>query len=142
MRDFTLDHLGIAVSDLEAALAFFRDTLGVGVSHTEEVPEQHVRVAFLPAGDACLELLEPTSDESPIAKFLAKRGGGLHHVALQVSDLPGTLVRLAASGVELIDREPRPGGHGKEIAFIHPRATGGVLLELCALPEGAGPSHQ
>jgi methylmalonyl-CoA/ethylmalonyl-CoA epimerase len=140
--EFTLDHLGVAVPDLAQALAFYRDTLGLTCTHTEEVPDQQVRVAFLPVGDGDIELLEPTSAESPIAKFMAKQGrGGIHHVALRVSDLPGTLARLQAAGVELIDRAPRPGGHGKQIAFVHPKATGGVLLELCALPDGADSVH-
>ncbi|MBC7545543.1 MAG: methylmalonyl-CoA epimerase [Candidatus Sericytochromatia bacterium] len=136
MSEFTLDHLGIAVPDLAKALAFYRDTLGVACTHTEEIPDQMVRAAFLSAGETDLELLEPTSDDSPIAKFIAKRGsGGIHHIALRVQNLQETLDRLAAAGVQLIDREPRPGGHGKEIAFIHPKATGGVLLELCAIPQ-------
>jgi methylmalonyl-CoA epimerase len=142
MGEYTLDHLGIAVPDLARALAFYRDTLGLACTHMEEVPDQQVRVAFLPIGDGDIELLEPTSDESPIAKFLAKQGrGGIHHVALRVSDLPGTLARLEAAGVALIDREPRSGGHGKQIAFVHPKATGGVLLELCASPDAPGPVH-
>lgn len=143
MADFTIDHLGIAVPDLEQAIAFYRDVLGMPYGHTEVVEEQKVRVAFFPAGASSVELLEPTSDDSAIAKFLAKQGrGGIHHVAFRVADLRATLARLQAAGVELIDREPRPGGQGKEIAFIHPKATGGVLVELCALPAGAGPTHQ
>ena len=143
MGEFALDHLGVAVPDLAAALSLWTDVLGLTCTHTEEIVDQQVRTAFLPAGEATIELLEPTSPESPIAKFIAKQGrGGIHHLALRVTDLRGTLARLEAAGVTLIDREPRPGGHGLEIAFVHPKATGGVLLELCANPAAsAGPAH-
>ncbi|MEO7272020.1 MAG: methylmalonyl-CoA epimerase [Vicinamibacterales bacterium] len=125
-----LDHVGIAVADLTQALAFYRDALGLEVDPPEEVPSQQVRVHFIPAGGPTLELLEATSDTSPIAASIAKRGPGLHHVALEVDDLVAALAELASRGVRLIDHEPRPGAHGSLVAFIHPASTHGVLVEL------------
>jgi len=126
----TLDHIGIAVGDLSQALAFYRDALGLEVEPPEEVPSQRVRAHFVPVGEATIELLEPTSPESPIAKFIDKRGPGVHHVTLRVDDLPGTLAGLKARGVRLIDQEPREGAEGTLIAFVHPASTHGVLVEL------------
>jgi len=126
----TLDHIGIAVGDLSQALAFYRDALGLEVEPPEEVPSQRVRAHFVPVGEATIELLEPTSPESPIAKFIAKRGPGVHHVTLRVDDLRGALAGLKARGVRLIDQEPREGAEGALIAFVHPASTHGVLVEL------------
>ena len=138
-----LDHVGIAVPDLTRALAFYQETLGLPCAGIETVGAQRVRVAFLPVGDTTIELLEPAGPDSPIAGFLARRrDGGLHHLAFQVDDLPGTLDRLAAAGIRLIDRAPRPGGHGRQVAFLHPDAAGGVLIELCSRPEQASPVSQ
>jgi LAO/AO transport system kinase len=125
-----LDHVGIAVSDIEAAASFYRDGLGLIVERPEDVPAQRVRARFIPAGEAALELLEATADESPIAKFLAKRGPGLHHITIRVADLAAVLVRLKERGVRLIDEAPRPGAHGSRVAFIHPASAHGVLVEL------------
>jgi methylmalonyl-CoA/ethylmalonyl-CoA epimerase len=134
-----LDHIGIAVADLDAALAFYRDALGLDVDAPEEVPSQRVRAHFITLGasageDAAaapaLELLEATADDSPIAKYLARRGPGIHHITLRVEDIRGTLARLKARGVRLIDDEPRPGAHGSLVAFIHPSAAHGILVEL------------
>ena len=125
-----IDHIGIAVADAAASLAFFRDTLGLEVEAPEEVPSQRVRVTFLPAGGASLELLEPTTEESPVARYLAKRGPGLHHVAFRVDDIRAALAQLKGRGVRLIDEVPRPGAHGSLVAFIHPSSTHGVLVEL------------
>jgi methylmalonyl-CoA/ethylmalonyl-CoA epimerase len=125
-----LDHIGIAVEDLSEALAFYRDALGLEVDPPEEVPSQRVRAHFVPVGEATLELLEPTSDDSPIAKFIEKRGPGVHHVTLRVDDLRATLDRLKARGVRLIDETPRAGAEDALIAFIHPASTHGVLVEL------------
>ena len=125
-----LDHIGIAVGDLAQALAFYRDALGLEVEPPEEVPSQRVRAHFVPVGEATLELLEPTSPESPIAKFIEKRGPGVHHVTLRVDDLGDALARLKARGVRLIDQEPREGAEGALIAFVHPASTHGVLVEL------------
>lgn len=126
----TLDHIGIAVADLSEALAFYRDALGLDVEPPEEVPSQRVRAHFVPVGEAAIELLEPTSPDSPIAKFIAKRGPGVHHVTLRVDDLRETLGRLQARGVRLIDEVPREGAEGALVAFIHPASTHGVLVEL------------
>ena len=126
----TLDHIGIAVGDLAQALAFYRDALGLEVEPPEEVPSQRVRAHFVPVGEATLELLEPTAPDSPIAKFIEKRGPGVHHVTLRVDDLREALGRLKARGVRLIDEAPRDGAEGSLIAFVHPASTHGVLVEL------------
>jgi LAO/AO transport system kinase len=126
----TLDHVGIAVSNLDEALAFYRDALGLGIDAPEEVASQRVRAHVIPAGDAALELLEATADDSPIAKYVAKRGPGLHHITLRVDDIAAALAQLKARGVRLIDESPRPGAHGSLVAFIHPSSAHGVLVEL------------
>jgi LAO/AO transport system kinase len=125
-----LDHVGIAVDDLAPALAFYRDALGLAIEPPEEVASQRVRAHFIPAGESALELLEGTSDDSPIAKYIAKRGPGLHHVTLRVADIEAALARLKEHGVRLIDERPRPGAHGSLVAFVHPASAHGVLLEL------------
>jgi methylmalonyl-CoA/ethylmalonyl-CoA epimerase len=126
----TIDHIGIAVSSLEDALAFYRDALGLGVEAPEEVPSQRVRAHFIPAGETAIELLEATAGDSPIAKYVAARGPGLHHITLRVDDLAAALARLKARGVRLIDDAPREGAHGSLVAFIHPSSAHGVLIEL------------
>ena len=126
----TLDHVGIAVGDLAQALAFYRDALGLDVEPPEEVPSQRVRAHFVPVGEATIELLEPTSADSPIAKFIEKRGPGVHHLTLRVDDIRETLGRLKARGVRLVDETPREGAEGALIAFVHPASTHGVLVEL------------
>jgi methylmalonyl-CoA/ethylmalonyl-CoA epimerase len=126
----TLDHIGIAVKDLAAALAFYRDALGLEIEGTEEVASQRVRAHFAPVGEARLELLEATSPESPIAKYIDKRGPGLHHITLRVDDIHAAVAQLKARGIRLIDEAPRPGAEQSLIAFVHPSATGGVLIEL------------
>jgi len=123
-----IDHLGIAVSSLEPAIALYQ-TLGLAVAHRETVATEKVNVAMLPAGDSRIELLEPSAADSPIAKFLEKRGPGLHHVALCVPDLPAAVERLRAAGARLLN-EPRQGAGGHLYVFVHPASTGGVLLEL------------
>jgi len=125
-----LDHIGIAVSDLSTALAFYRDALGLEIEAPEDVPSQQVRAHFVTVGDATLELLEATAPESPIAKFIAKRGPGLHHITLRVDDIHAALAQLKARGVRLIDDQPRAGAEHSLIAFVHPAGTGGVLIEL------------
>ena len=125
-----IDHVGIAVRDLSEALAFYRDALGLEVEETEEVASQHVRAHFVSAGTATLELLEATAPDSPIAKFLDKRGPGLHHITLRVDDIRAALADLKARGVRLIDAEPRPGAEGALVAFVHPSSAHGVLVEL------------
>lgn len=126
-----VDHLGIAVAKIADALSFYRGVLGLSVLHEEEIADQQVRVAFLALGDTHIELLEPTSEDSPIAKFLAKHGPGLHHVAYAVPDVVEALARAKNAGFRLIDEQPRAGGQGKQIAFLHPKDTTGVLTEFC-----------
>jgi len=126
-----IDHLGIAVHSLEETSRFYRDVLGLESGGTEEIPSQKVRVTFFQVGEVRIELLEPTAADSPIRKFLDKRGPGFHHVAYQVADLTATLSGLKAAGVRLIDDAPRDGAHGMKIAFAHPSSTGGVLSEFC-----------
>ena len=125
-----LDHIGIAVQDLAAALAFYRDALGLEIEAPEEVASQRVRAHFVPVGESTLELLEATAPDSPIAKFLEKRGPGLHHITLRVDDIDAALAQLKARGVRLIDEAPRPGAEDALVAFIHPSSAHGVLVEL------------
>jgi len=125
-----ISHLGIATKGIDEALKFWQDALGLENVHTEEVPEQKVRVAMLPIGDTRIELLEATSDDSPIAKFVEKRGGGIHHIAVEVENIEESLAKLKARGARLIDEQPRVGAEGCLIAFVHPSSTNGVLLEL------------
>lgn len=129
MRVF-LDHVGIAVKDLAAALAFYRDALGLEIEAPEEVASQRVRAHFIPVGASNLELLEATASDSPIAKYVDKRGPGLHHITLRVDDIHAAVAQLKARGVRMIDDTPRPGAERSTIAFVHPSATHGVLLEL------------
>ena len=136
----TLDHIGIAVGDLNEALAFYRDVLGLEIEAPEEVASQRVRAHFVPLGGAAIELLEATAPDSPIAKFLERRGPGLHHITLGVEDIRAALAALEARGVRLIDQTPRPGAHGSLVAFIHPSAAHGVLVELVQrTPEPVNP---
>jgi methylmalonyl-CoA/ethylmalonyl-CoA epimerase len=132
-----IEHIGIATEKIDEALAFWRDALGLQVVHTEEVAEQGVRVAMLPLGEPRVELLEPTHADSPVAKFLAKRGPGIHHIAVRVDDIGAALARLKAQGARLIDETPRTGAAGCLVAFVHPASAGGVLLELVEHPAGA-----
>lgn len=125
-----LDHIGIAVKDLPAAIAFYRDALGLEIEGSEEVASQRVRAHFVPVGAANLELLEATAEDSPIAKYVEKKGPGLHHITLRVDDIHAAVERMRARGVRMIDETPRPGAEGSTIAFVHPSATHGVLIEL------------
>jgi methylmalonyl-CoA epimerase len=125
-----LDHVGIAVKDLPAALAFYRDALGLDVEAPEDVVSQRVRAHFIPVGASNLELLEATAADSPIARYIEKRGPGLHHITLRVDDVRAAVAQLQARGVRMIDETPRPGAEGSTIAFVHPSATHGVLVEL------------
>ena len=130
MKVLRVDHIGIAVPDLDEALKFYSDLLGLKAEGTEVVEAQKVKVAFLPTGDSEIELLESTDPEGPIAKFIEKKGAGIQHIALRVDDIEAALAELKEAGVKLIDQEPRYGAGGAKIAFLHPKATGGVLLEL------------
>ena len=125
-----LDHIGIAVDDLDAALAFYTDALGLEVEATEDVPSQGVRAHFVRVGSAALELLEATSEESPIRRFVTRRGAGIHHITLRVDDIAAALKRLKARGVRLVDETPRDGAEGALVAFVHPASAHGVLVEL------------
>src|SRR4029077_9407896 len=125
-----LDHIGIAVKDLEAALAFYRDALGLDVEPGEDVPSERVRAHFIAVGESNLELLEGTAPDSPIAAFVQKRGPGLHHITLRVDDIVAAIAQLKARGARLIDERSRPGAHGSLVAFVHPSAAQGVLIEL------------
>lgn len=126
-----IDHVGIAVKDLDEVLKFYENILGIKCEGTEVVEEQHVKTAFLPLGDSEIELLESTSDDGPIAKFIEKKGEGIQHLALRVDNIESALDEMREKGVRLIDEKPRMGAGGAKIAFLHPKSTHGVLLELC-----------
>jgi methylmalonyl-CoA/ethylmalonyl-CoA epimerase len=125
-----INHLGIATKGIEEALKFWEDALGLENVHTEVVEDQKVRVAMLPIGETRIELLEPTSEDSPISKFLEKRGGGIHHIAVEVEDIEAALLKLKREGARLIDEQPRIGAENCLVAFVHPSSASGVLLEL------------
>ena len=128
-----LHHVGVVVPKIADALPFYRDVLGYAIGPVHDMPEQHVKVIFMTRGDSRVELIEPTDSESGVARFLAERGRAtMHHLCFAVDDLAGTLDRLAREGIELVDRAPRVGAEG-QVAFIHPRASGGVLIELIQL---------
>jgi methylmalonyl-CoA/ethylmalonyl-CoA epimerase len=130
MKITSVDHIGIAVKNLNEILKFYTEVLGLKSAGLEEVDEQKARTAFVPVGDTEIELLESTSPEGPIAKFIEKRGEGIHHIALRVENIEEALTELKAKDVKLIDQSPRYGAGGAKIAFIHPKATQGVLLEI------------
>ena len=129
-----IDHIGIATRGIDETARFWREVLNLEITETEEVAEQKVRVAMLSIGESRIELLEATSDDSPISKFLERRGPGIHHVAVRVEDIRETLAELKQKGARLIDAEPRMGAGGCLVAFVHPSSTGGVLLELVQQP--------
>ena len=125
-----IDHTGVAVDDLDAAIKLYRDVLGMPLVHREVVEEQGVEAVLLDVGDGHVELLSPLGDDTPVGKFLAKKGPGLHHVAYAVSDIKATLAELSEAGVQLIDETPRIGIRQSKVAFVHPRSTGAVLTEI------------
>ena len=125
-----IDHIGIVVKDIEAALKVYRDALGLELTSVEFVPEQAVKIAFLPTGESEIELVQPTTDDSGSARYLAKRGEGVHHICLEVDDIEATLAQMAAQGLEMIDQKPRVGSGGQKYAFVHPKSAHGVLIEL------------
>ena len=125
-----IDHVGVAVEDLDAALALYTESLGLPLVHRETVSEQGVEAALLDIGHSHVELLQPLGPETPVGKYLARRGPGLHHVAYRVDDVEATLAELAQAGLRLIDERPRTGIRGSRVAFLHPASTGGVLTEL------------
>jgi methylmalonyl-CoA/ethylmalonyl-CoA epimerase len=126
----TIQHLGVAVASIDDALAFWRDGLGLELNEIEVVEDQGVRVAMLPIGESRIELLEATGSETPVGKFIAKRGAGMHHLCIELDDINAKLAELKARGVRLIDEQPRTGAGGALVAFVHPSSTGGVLIEL------------
>ncbi len=125
-----ISHIGIAVKDLDAGIALY-EKLGLKLESIEEVPSQKVKVAFFPCGDTRIELLAPTAKDSPVAKYIETKGEGVQHIAFAVDDLPAELQKAESSEIRLIDKEPRPGAHGADIAFLHPKSTLGVLIEFC-----------
>lgn len=131
MNTLKLDHIGIAVEKIDAALPVWEGILSLPLHGIEEVADQKVKTAFMPIGESEIELLESTDPEGPIGKFLAAKGQGVHHLAIRVANIEAALAELKAKGVRLIDETPRYGAGGARIAFIHPKATGGVLVELC-----------
>jgi methylmalonyl-CoA epimerase len=131
-----IDHVGVAVEDIDAALALYRDSLGLQLVHRETVADQGVDAVLLDVGDGHIELLAPLSPETAVGKFLSKRGPGLHHVAYRVADIESTLNTLASAGLRLIDERPRVGIRGSRVAFVHPASTGGVLTEIVEPREG------
>src|SRR5262245_59667317 len=128
--EIKIQHLGVAVNSINDALKFWRDALGLELSGTEVVEDQGVVVAMLPIGESRIELLEATDEETPVGKFIAKRGAGIHHLCVEVADITAKLSDLKAHGIRLIDEQPRIGAGGALVAFIHPSSTGGVLIEL------------
>ncbi|MTI82430.1 MAG: methylmalonyl-CoA epimerase [Firmicutes bacterium] len=126
-----IDHIGIAVKDMDASLKFYEEVLGMKAEGTEVVEEQKVKTAFIPTGESEVELLESTSPDGPIAKYIEKKGEGIQHIAYRVDDIEKALEELKAKGVKLIDEKPRRGAGGAKIAFLHPKATFGTLVELC-----------
>ena len=126
-----INHIGIAVKSLDETLPFYRDCLGMAFKGCEEVAEQKVKVAMLQIGESKIELLEPTADDSPVAKFLEKNGPGVHHVAYETHDIEAAIAHLQGEGARMIDTVPRSGAHGTRIAFVHPKSSNGVLTELC-----------
>jgi methylmalonyl-CoA epimerase len=131
MRILSVDHIGVAAKGIDESVKFYTDILGLKLAGTEEVVEQKVRTAFLPVGESEIEILESTAPDGPIAKYIDKNGEGIQHIALRVDDIEAALEELKSKGVRLIDETPRRGAGGTKIAFIHPKATNGILLELC-----------
>ncbi len=131
-----INHIGIAVAALEEQIPFYRDILCLEELGTEEVPDQKVRVAMFKVGAINIELLEPTSDDSPIAKFIAKRGNGIHHIAYESDGIVQEIHSFEDKGVQMLDKVPREGAHGSLIAFLHPKSSGKILTELCQVKEG------
>jgi methylmalonyl-CoA/ethylmalonyl-CoA epimerase len=132
-----IDHVGVAVEDLDAGIALYDQTYDMTLVHRETVEEQGVEAVLLDVGENHVELLRPLSEDTPVGKFLAKRGPGLHHVAYQVEDIKAVLASLKANGVRLLDEEPRVGIRGSSVAFLHPKSSGGVLTEIVQPAEGA-----
>jgi len=131
MKPSHIEHIGIAVKDLQASIKFYENVLGLKCYAIEEVKDQKVKTAFFKIGDTKIELLETTDPDGPIGKFIEKKGEGIHHIAFAVDDVEASLKEMETKGVQLIDKQPRKGAEGLNIAFLHPKSTGGVLIELC-----------
>jgi len=129
-----IHHIAVLVDDMDASLGFWRDILGIKPSHISDLPSEAARIAFLPVGESEIELVQPTTNTSGLSRFLEKHGPGMHHLCLEVADLPGKLLQLKAKGVQLINDEPKVTEDGRIYAFIHPKSTYGVLVELYQLP--------
>ena len=134
MTPIKINHVAVVVEDVQAAIGFWRDALGLPLQHTERNEAEAVEIAFLPVGEGEIELIQPITEDSGVAKYLAKKGAGLHHLCIEVEDIAAALARIAASGAELINESPRTRPDGTRYAFVHPKSTGGVLLELYQLP--------
>ena len=135
MSPIKVNHIAIVVEDIDSALGFWRDALGLHLEHRENNVDEQVEIAFLPVGDGEIELLAPTTDDSGVAKYLAKKGAGMHHLCLEVEAIEPAMERLAEHGIELINDTPKSHPDGTRYAFVHPKSTGGVLLELYELPK-------
>lgn len=135
MPPIKINHIAVVVPDVPAALDFWQRALGLSLSHTERNEAEEVEIAFLPVGDSEIELIAPTTGDSGVAKFLANRGPGLHHICIEVDDIAASMAQLAAEGAQLINESPRPRDDGTQYAFVHPKSTGGVLVELYELPK-------
>ena len=129
-----IDHIAVLVEDIDTTLSFWRDALGIDLSHTTDVPAEMAEIAFLPVGASEIELVKPTSSDSGLARYLEKRGPGMHHICLEVDDILGMIARLQEHGVQMINAEPRTSADGKKYAFVHPKSAGGVMVELYELP--------
>jgi len=130
-----INHIAILVGDLESPLNFWRDALGLELTQVEEVPGEQARIAFLPTGDSEIELVQPTTDDSGLARYLEKRGPGMHHICLEVDDIDGMLAQLKEKGIQLINEEAKVGSDGRRYAFVHPKSASGVMVELYELPK-------
>jgi len=130
-----INHIAILVGDLESPLNFWRDALGLELTQVEEVPGEQARIAFLPTGDSEIELVQPTTDDSGLARYLEKRGPGMHHICLEVDDIDGMLAQLKEKGIQLINEEAKAGSDGRRYAFVHPKSASGVMVELYELPK-------
>jgi methylmalonyl-CoA/ethylmalonyl-CoA epimerase len=129
-----IDHIAVLVEDIDASLGFWRDALGIDLSHTTDVPAEMAQIAFLPVGASEIELVKPTSSDYGLARYLEKRGPGMHHICLEVDDIAGMITRLQEHGVQMINTEARLSADGKKYAFVHPKSAGGVMVELYELP--------
>jgi methylmalonyl-CoA/ethylmalonyl-CoA epimerase len=138
MPPIKINHIAVVVPDVQAALGFWQRALGLSLSHIERNEGEAVEIAFLPVGDSEIELIAPVTEDSGVAKFLANKGAGLHHLCIEVDDIEASMAQLAANGAQLINESPRTRDDGTRYAFVHPKSTGGVLVELYELPQGSG----